>query len=517
MRAVLTLLAALALSGCSLVFPDSSYTGGDGGNGAIDAAFDAGAIDAGGIDAGDRDAGDRDAAVDGGDIDAASPPEDGGPPSDGGVLGAWPTCGNSVTESAGLRDAHGVVLTLTDPLYLALFGSAGAAGGEAGLIADRQVPDAPADVVDVAIATGPGLSSFVVATADEVGGLWVRTVSLAGSLSLGATYPITWPPAGPPMAIERIAMRTVGGTTLLVVIGTGASGARAWRCSVETASVACTVLPIASTPERIRTAAVFGNAAGEAEALLIGRDTDGGYALRPTDGDFLEGPRGYRSGDRVSGTGGPLVVSPVFGVGDPFAYWLGLGGFVEHDLGIWTGPSAAVFLGPDTYAMAQAQPDGAGGFEVGTRAMTCTATGCVCPGEASGDCRGTDAFSTRTIAGRDARFVEVERARDAVLVVAGEGEGTGSSSGTEVVLYAFDRATSAPIDPGPGVESLVLGSGMGGSAFAGTLAPGYGMRIAVRASGSEVVLMQVALVDLEASGSTTREVFVSALRICRAR
>lgn len=509
-RSIWTALA-LAGFGCSALFDPSQYTGErDAGSQGGDAGSDGGAEDAGArdggpdaaTDGGGRDAGDggeRDAGGDGG-RDAG----DGGSPP----TGPLPTCGDGA-GTPGFTDAQPAARALSPALLGALFPGGTVSEHEAGLVYDSALP-APAagegSFVDVAVARGAAPDTWLVVGATGGGALRVHVARLVGGLAIEPLpIAVTWI-GGPPDSIDRIAMRSRAGSAMVAVLGDLGAIRRGWICTgSESAGLSCE--PTIDLPGYDGVAiATVGTAL---QPLFVNAAT---AAYRPSDA----GPAAIDTDHvpRMSGTDGPLVYAPV-APRDVWVFVLGAtSGFSRSQIDVrqTEGAGGITWLGGDSYEAVRAI-NRAGDYTLDARAVTCVLAGCSCPPDTG--CGSAPVVSPLTVTGAGAvSAVEVLTAGDAALAVVGAG---GTATGTDVSLFAFDVSTHEHIAVATDAERVVLGNGMLGSTI-GTLVPGVGMRAAIAATPFQVDLVQAALVDLYVSGGgPTREIFVSALRVCRNR
>ena len=152
-RALAAIALALSGTGCSLLFPPSSYTDGRDGSArdaGVDASHDA-SLDAPLVDA-DRDAGSDDAGSDAG---RDAPAIDANVDASAGLRDQWPSCPAAITDA---RDAVSRTVQPSAALRSALGLDEGAAFGA---VSDRMLPGMPARI------------SFVEVTSDATGILWV--------------------------------------------------------------------------------------------------------------------------------------------------------------------------------------------------------------------------------------------------------------------------------------------------------------------------------------------------------
>ncbi len=506
MRRRLWIALALGACGCSALFDPSQYTGerdagsqGDGGGdgGRRDAGEDAGPRDGG------RDAAPGDAAQDAGD-DAGPDAGDGGPlPMD-----PLPTCGDGA-GSATFADAQGASRTLSPALLSALFPGATVTAPEAGLVYDSALPTpegSEGSFVDVAVARGAAPDAWLVAGATSGGALRIHVARLLGGLAIEPlSIGVTWT-GGAPDSIARIAMRSRAGSAMVAVLGEREGTRRGWICTGSESSFACD--PTIALPGYDSVA--IATVGTTLQALFVNAAT---AAYRPSDA----GPASIDTDHvpRMSGTDGPLVYAPV-APRDVWVFVLGAtSGFARSQIDVrqMEGAGGIAWLSGDSYEAVRAI-NRAGDYTLDARPVTCVLAGCACPPDTG--CGSPPTLPALVVTGAGAaRAVEVLVAGETALAVVGAGA---DATGTDVSLFAFDVGTHEHIAVATDDDRVVLGNGMLGPAVVGTLVPDVGMRAAIAASPVRVDLVQAALVDLYAGGAgPTRQIFVSALRVCRDR
>lgn len=500
MRRLLSIALALAATSCSLLFEPSQYTDGrDASQSGRDASMDA-----------SRDAGETsmDAGTPADAGDASSAPDTGNPDGGGGTPGAWPACGDGTRQSSGATDRSGAPVTISDAFHQALFGGGVAGDGEVGLEGDLELPrPSTGRFVDVAIAPRAAGGAYV-AGATDLGDLRVHTVDLTDGVQRSPEpLAVTWFASEAPDSIERISMRTIDGATVLGVVGTTSADplARGWRCTIASDAVACSERFSQDSAGQLATVAVSASSSGGSDVLFLGP----AHALQASAGT-VRSHSVAALGARVGGTDGPLVHT-LAGSGSPFGLWISSAGIVPYRIGPATAAIGGVAFVDPHFLSVRALGDTPLGFDLGARVVQVSSSECTCPAADGASCMNDSGFSSMRVDGLDALFVEAERAGGAVLAVVGAREAGVSTRGTDVRLYAFEAISGAPIvTPG-----IVLGSGRAGSPPIGTLVADFGMRAAVVPNGAGFDILEAALIDLNEGGSTSRRIYVSALRICQ--
>jgi hypothetical protein len=528
----LVVLLALATAGCSLVFPPSNHTHGDAGA-QRDGGRDGGSIgNDGGPPADGGPDGGRDGGLDGGRDGGLDAGPDAGPDggSDAGPPGpgpnVWPTCGDGTTQSTGAVDLRGDPVVLSDAVYGMLFGeSRVAADGEAAIRSDEVVPTPTGTrFVDVALAVDPAGDALLAAALDD-GRLHVYPLD-TDMPALGAPLPVTWASGDAPERIDRIAMRTVEGQTLLGVFAesTESPSTRAWRCYVDRGAVDC--------GERFEAAGMT------IEQVAVARTSSGvpdvsflGTHLHPMDGERLAVFRPGASGatisltrdspirPRTSGTGGGAIFA-VGRSGGPTALVVAGMGLIYAPIGPTTseGVGAMAALAPADFLTLRALNFvGPRRTRIEARPAQCDTSACRCPAGGS-SCEGSSApFGSLEVSGRAALMLEAEAAGSGALAFAALGEDATASTGTDVSLYAFDP-TGAPVPVSTmGAGGVLLASGRR-SGVVGRMVPHVGLRGTVVSRGLGVDVISVALVDLSVGGGpATRSLYYSVLRVCGER